>query len=105
MRTLVTGGAGYFGELLSTKLLERGYWIRIFDVNRPTLTYPGNEVMHSDIQDSDIILNACEEIDIVFQNVAQVHIAKDKRVLWSVNRDGTKNLSEACECRMAKQEI
>ena len=53
MRALVTGGAGYFGELLSTKLLERGYWIRIFDVNRPTLTCPGIEVIQGDIHDND----------------------------------------------------
>src|SRR5215475_9431055 len=80
MRALVTGGAGYFGELLSTKLLERGYWIRIFDVNRPTLTYPGIEVMQGDIRDSEAILTACEGIDIAFHNVAQVPLAKDKKL-------------------------
>jgi len=105
MRALVTGGAGYFGELLSTKLLERGYWIRIFDVNRPTLTCPGIEVMQGDIRASDAILTACEGIDIVFHNVAQVPLAKDKRLFWSVNRDGTKNLLEACARRSVKKVI
>ena len=40
IKSLVTGGAGYFGELLSRKLLERGYSVRIFDVNRPRITIP-----------------------------------------------------------------
>ena len=96
MKALVTGGAGYFGELLSRKLLERGYSVRIFDVNRPTTTDPRIQVMQADIRDSSAILTACEGIDVAFHNVAQVPLAKDKKLFWSVNRDGTKNLLEAC---------
>jgi nucleoside-diphosphate-sugar epimerase len=103
MKVLVTGGAGYFGELLSKKLLQRGYSIRIFDVNRPTHTCPNTEVMQADIRDADAILTACEGIDVVFHNVAQVPLAKDKKLFWSVNRDGTKNLLEACvRCAVKK---
>jgi nucleoside-diphosphate-sugar epimerase len=40
MKALVTGGARYFGELLSRKLLERSYSVRIFDINRPRETVP-----------------------------------------------------------------
>jgi len=105
MKALVTGGAGYFGELLSKKLLERGYSVRIFDVNRPASIDPTTQLIQADIRDSAAILTACEGIDVAFHNVAQVPLAKDKNLFWSVNRDGTKNLLEACAYRTVKKVI
>ena len=105
MKALVTGGAGYFGELLSRKLLERSYSVRIFDINRPRETVPSMEIVQADIRDSDAVLATCEGIDVAFHNVAQVPLAKDKKLFWSVNRDGTKNLLEACARRAVKKVI
>ena len=31
MRVLITGGAGYLGSLLTRKLLEKGYQVRVMD--------------------------------------------------------------------------
>ena len=50
-------------------------------------------------------MTACEGIDVAFHNVAQVPLAKDKNLFWSVNRDGTKNLLEACAYRTVKKVI
>ena len=104
-RCLVTGGAGYFGELLTRKLLERGHSVRIFDVNLPVNTYPGTEVVQADLRDADAVFSACEGIDVAFHNAAQVALAKDNDSLWSVNRDGTKNLLESCARRAVKKVI
>ena len=95
-RVLITGGAGYFGDLLARKLLERGAVVRIFDVNQPTNACGVTEVMQKDIRDANAVSTACEGINFVFHNVAQVPLAKDKHLFWSVNRDGTENLLEAC---------
>jgi nucleoside-diphosphate-sugar epimerase len=105
MKALVTGGAGYFGELLSKKLLERGYSVRIFDINRPAYTDRAMQLIQADIRDLRAILSACEGIDVAFHNVAQVPLARDKKLFWSVNRDGTKNLLEACAQRAVKKVI
>jgi nucleoside-diphosphate-sugar epimerase len=105
IRCLVTGGAGYFGELLTRKLLERGHSVRIFDVNLPVEPYPGIEVVQADLRDADAVLSACEGIDVVFHNAAQVALATDNDLLWSVNRDGTKNMLESCVRHAVKKVI
>jgi nucleoside-diphosphate-sugar epimerase len=105
IKSLVTGGAGYFGDLLARKLLERGYLVRILDINPPADNYPGTEVVYADIRDPHAVLSACEGIDVVFHNAAQVAIAINKALLWSVNRDGTKNLLESCARHAVKKVI
>ena len=102
---LVTGGAGYFGDLLTRRLLERGDFVRIFDINHPTDVYPGTEVVQADIRDTDALLSACQDIDVVFHNAAQVAMAKDKDLFWSVNHDGTKTLLESCVRRAVKKVV
>jgi nucleoside-diphosphate-sugar epimerase len=95
MKALVTGGAGYFGDVLCEKLQQQGWSVRIFDIQRPVETSPGVEVFQGDIRDPAAIAAACHGVDVVFHNVAQVPLAKDKRLFWSVNRDGTRNMLEA----------
>jgi nucleoside-diphosphate-sugar epimerase len=41
------------------------------------------------------VRRACNKIDTVFHCVAQVPLAKDRKLFWSVNRDGTHNLLRA----------
>jgi nucleoside-diphosphate-sugar epimerase len=94
-KVLVTGGSGYFGSLLVKKLLEKGYDCSVLDINdseeRPT------EVgfIRADIRDEEMVRKACHGIEIIFHNVAQVPLAKDRHAFDSVNRIGTENLLTA----------
>jgi nucleoside-diphosphate-sugar epimerase len=103
--SLITGGAGYFGDLLARKLLQRGYFVRILDINLPADNYPGTEVVQADIRDADAVVSACEGIDVVFHNAAQLAMAKNNALLWSVNRAGTKNLLDLCARREVRKVI
>lgn len=105
IKSLVTGGAGYFGDLLTRKLLDRGYFVRILDLNLPADSYPGTEVVQADIRDPHAVLPACEGIDVVYHNAAELALAKNKELTWSVNRDGTKNLLELCARSAVKKVI
>jgi nucleoside-diphosphate-sugar epimerase len=105
IKFLVTGGAGYFGDLLTRKLLERGSFVRILDINPPADSYPGTEVVQADIRDAHAVLSACEGIHIVFHNAAQLAMAKNKALLWSVNQGGTKNVLESCARHGVKKVI
>jgi nucleoside-diphosphate-sugar epimerase len=95
MKALVTGGAGYFGQLLVEELLRAGHAVRVFDINRPSEN-SSVEIVQGDIRDQTKVREACAGIDVVFHNVAQVPLAKSRSAFWSVNRDGTRYLLEAC---------
>jgi len=92
---VVTGGSGYFGNLLVAKLLERGDKVRVFDIldadDRPEEV----EFMQGDIRDKAAVAAAVAGADAVHHNVAMVPLAKDKDAFWSVNSNGTLNLLEA----------
>src|ERR1700722_8098004 len=95
MKSLVTGGAGYFGRLLVDKLTQRGHSVRVFDLNEVDNPAPELELIRGDIRDANAVRKACGGMDLVFHNVAQVPLAKDRALFRSVNIDGTRNLLSA----------
>ena len=91
---LVTGGSGYFGTILVDRALDRGDAVRILDVNPPAPRTDGRDVdvVVADVRDRDAVQAACDGIDVVLHNVAQVPLAKDKDLFESVNVLGTANV-------------
>jgi nucleoside-diphosphate-sugar epimerase len=94
-RYLITGGAGYFGEVLARQLVREGHRVRSLDLNRSA--FPDLEQVVGDVRNSETVEAACQDIDIVVHAVAQVPLAKDHGLFWSVNRDGTRTLLEAAK--------
>ncbi len=94
--SLVTGGSGYFGSLLVKMLLDAGDEVRVLDLfdadDRPTQV----EFLQGDIRDPAAVRRACQGVDAVHHNVAQVPLARDNKLFWSVNRDGARTLFETC---------
>ena len=88
---LVTGGSGYFGNLLVQQALAGGDQVRIFDLEAPAAAGDA-EVVLGDVRDRDAVRAACEGVDVVMNNVAQVPLAKDHELFWSVNVVGTANV-------------
>ena len=98
---LVTGGSGYFGSILVEESVARGDTVRVFDLNPPAgLTSGGGaaagagslEYVEGDVRDRAAVRAASEGVDLVLHNVAQVPLAKDRELFWSVNVTGTANV-------------
>lgn len=89
---LVTGGSGYFGTVLTDLALARGDRVRIFDVNAPEPRTGAVEYVAGDVRDRQALRAACEGVDAVLHNVAQVPLARDRELFWSVNVVGTANV-------------
>ncbi|MEM1170761.1 MAG: NAD-dependent epimerase/dehydratase family protein [Cyanobacteria bacterium P01_H01_bin.35] len=105
MQSLITGGSGYFGYLLLRKLLDRGELCCVLDLvdadDRPSEV----KFFQADIRDYEGVLNACKGVDIIYHNVAQVPLAKDKKLFDSVNILGTENLLKAALANGVKKVV
>jgi nucleoside-diphosphate-sugar epimerase len=100
---LVTGGSGYFGTVLAGEALARGDVVRIFDRNPPGPTLAGADFVAGDVRDRAAVRDACDGVDVVFHNVAQVPLAKDRALFDEVNVGGTANvLVAARDARVSK---
>ncbi len=94
---LITGGSGYFGSLLTHRLVQQGYQCRVFDLNDADDRPPGVDFIRGDIRDYAAIRGACEEIEVIHHNVAQVPLAKNRSLFKSVNITGTDFLLRAAQ--------
>ncbi|HEX6312745.1 MAG TPA: NAD-dependent epimerase/dehydratase family protein [Acidimicrobiia bacterium] len=92
MKLLITGGSGYFGTVLAELALARDDEVRIFDLNPPDDPGGALDYVAGDVRDRDALRGACDGVDAVLHNVAQVPLARDRELFWSVNVVGTANV-------------
>ncbi len=98
MRTaLITGGSGFFGELLKKKLLEENYYCVNIDLEKDTYSHPNLVSVQGDIRDTNTLdgIFSKNHFDVIFHCAAILaHSAKDKKYLWECNVGGTENIAE-----------
>ena len=100
MRTvLVTGGSGFFGQIMSRYLAARDYLVINIDLvnsefqDEHMISYKG------DIRDIDLLekVFSSHQIDAVIHLAAMLaHERKMIKELWSSNVDGTRNIMDMC---------
>ena len=98
MKTLITGGAGFFGTVLKQYLSEKGVESVIYDLVPDT-----DKIKHTVAVQGDLCneaeLEACFKryapFDVVYHVAAQLaHNVKDKNFLWQSNVEGTRRLAD-----------
>jgi len=102
---LVTGGAGFIGSHLATRLVELGHSVRVLDNlstgHRRNLDHlAGNvELIEGDLRDAAVCMDACRRVEFVFHEAALGSVPKsidDPQPSHDVNCNGTFNLLRGC---------
>lgn len=97
---LVTGGAGFFGSIMKTILLDRGDTVVSVDLEPDALKRSGFQAYRGDINDDELMerIFAGNEFDGIFHFAALLaHVKKDLPRLWHANVDGTANVLRLAE--------
>ncbi len=76
--TLVTGGAGFIGSLLSSKVIEKTDLTVIddFSVGNPSALPDGAHVIEGDVSDRELILSSIQDADIIFHQAGLVSVSQ-----------------------------
>lgn len=102
MRVLVAGGAGYMGSVLCKQLLQQGHQVRVLD----SLMHGGHAILplyseddfsfiQGDVRDSDVLVEALDQVDGVVNLAAIVGdpaCARNPELAREVNQEAALNL-------------
>ena len=106
MKVLITGGAGYLGSLLTPKLLEKGYQVRVIDqlwYGRESVDkFPKEnfELVQEDIRNLTETVRAMKDVDAVIHLASVVGMPAssiEPRTSEEINYLATKNIAELCQ--------
>jgi nucleoside-diphosphate-sugar epimerase len=106
MNILLTGGLGYLGTVLTPVLLNASHKVRILDCALFGTEFASPfidniELQRGDIRNSNDLLKAMENIDVIIHLAAVVvtgnkETAKFKRICTEINEEATKLLIDLC---------
>jgi nucleoside-diphosphate-sugar epimerase len=95
---LITGGAGFFGEILKARLLADGVRCVSLDLQPDETRHPALETVQGDVRDRALLdrLFAAHGFSAVFHCAALLaHEVRDRDLLWQCNVNGTEEVARA----------
>jgi len=113
-KVLVTGGAGFIGSHLATRLVEDGHEVRVIDNfatgRRENLSHLGDacDLIEGDIRDFEKCLAACNGVNFVLHQAAIPSVPKsveDPQTSHDANVNGTFNILRAAVEQKVKRVI
>ncbi len=104
-KVLITGGAGFLGVHLARKFLKEKYKVTLFDLaDLDAKDLIGKvDVVIGDIRDRNTVNKALIGYDYIVHAAAALPIQVDKKVIFGVNIDGTRNVLSAALKNKAKR--
>ena len=97
-KVLVTGGGGFLGSAIATRLVERKYHVRSFSRSPyPELSSMGIEQIQGDICNKTAIEHALRGVDLVFHTAAKAGIWGNYSDYYTTNVTGTQNVIAGCK--------
>lgn len=97
MRALVTGGGGFLGKAIATRLLSQGAEVRsLARGDYPELTQLGIQNYRGDLADPAVVIEASKGCDVVFHVAAKAGVWGRYEDYHRANVTGTENVLIAC---------
>lgn len=97
MRALVTGGGGFLGKSIVSRLCSSGAFVRsLARGDYPELAQLGAEVVRGDVADAATVLRAAEGCDVIFHVAAKAGVWGRYQDYYQANVVGTENVLAAC---------
>lgn len=80
MKIIVFGGSGFIGSHVADVLTEKGYKVKIFDINKSLYLKTDQEMIIADILDYEQVCEAVEDAYAIynFAGLADIHKANEK---------------------------
>lgn len=97
---LITGGAGFFGELLRQRLLKDNFYCVSIDLEKDYSSHLNLVSIRGDIRNTETLENIFSQykFDVIFHCAAILALSVgDKNLLWTCNVDGTRNIAECAK--------
>jgi nucleoside-diphosphate-sugar epimerase len=108
---LITGGAGFIGSHIATRLVHEGQRVRVLDnlssgtIRNLAPILADIEFIEGDIRDSAVLQRAMAGVEVVFHEAAEPSVPRsiaDPAATFAINVEGTLNVLTAArdrECR------
>lgn len=112
MRVLLTGGSGYLGSILTRKLLDKGFKVRILDnflfgkKSLDSIKSKNLELVEGDVRDLAAVSKSLKNIDSVIHLASIVGTQSselDPKTSIEINFLSTRNIAELCKMYKIKQ--
>lgn len=98
MEALVTGATGFVGSHVADLLIQRGFSVRAIYRKTSNTRWLQNKpvkLVEASLSDCDSLREAVRGVDYVF-HIGGLIMARSQDEFMKANRDGTRNLGEAC---------
>jgi len=96
-RIIITGGCGFLGVHLARQLLKQKYEVTLLDLaDLDAQDLIGKvKVIKCDVRDRNKVEKAIKDYEYVVHAAAALPILREKKIIFDVNIDGTKNVLDA----------
>ncbi|XP_062496382.1 sterol-4-alpha-carboxylate 3-dehydrogenase, decarboxylating isoform X2 [Pezoporus occidentalis] len=92
----VIGGSGFLGQHMVEQLLEKGYAVNVFDIQK---RFDNDRVRFflGDLCDKEALLPALQGVSVAFHCASPAPSSDNRELFYKVNFMGTKAVIEACK--------